>query len=955
MKNSTRLSIFTALFFGLLSTTVANAQEHSPAEQHQVTPVFDTLPDGSVIDLSKFPFERSKPIPEPLKSVVKTDKKTIVPQGTSQTKPVHASRLKSAGLIKSLNDEASSFYTEKLDSIVRYDTYLLPQYDSIKTETTDISIDANGHTVERITKKIYEQTHDLINNIKTTIERDGLTGKPISEINYTWDIVKSVWVEETKYEYTYGNGNQTSWRKYNWNLLAKEWYLILKSESTYDENNSVLTYKYYDIEKDGEGVVSSKYEYTYDDKGANTLFLYCNNWDADLNTWLVQQKTESNYDQTGARTSYSSLTLNVVSNEWEYNYKYEYNYLPDGSIEETYFGAWNPDTKEFLVQTHARYKYDRLYENGKIVEEIKQDWRYDSWKYDWKKIYAYDQWGNQILYELYDPYWGDYGELKNRTISEFTESGQRIKLEHYVIDDDYFYLKGVNYYTYQRDDKDKILSATHYKWDENKREWLVDYCDKHSFPNSKKEVVDRYKYDVSGYSSTYTKGESIKLNYNADIGRYTGADESDGWKWQISYNEYLKVDEAIRLFDNQKGDKIKCYYNTAGQDTAWHLYDKRSETWEVRSKATLTYKDLDKGLLKITERWYGDYENDWFDYYYKDGKIIYDVARWYDKTNNVWTLQDSTVYTYNTLGQITSAESVLGEYLWKAECIFANDTLTINHYSKETLNDDWQLEYKDVCKVDPSIGMDQFQQVPAAVTDGGLEWIYVDFFFLGYGKILECTFYENEDFGDDGLKIVYKEEWFYSEASVLSGEAVINGYIFNTEQGGIKSVSVANNAHGSPAEGVNISLCARDDDFVLTSATTDSEGFYQFLGVPKGTFYLKVELEGYVQNSTHEIQVTDYLTIFEGKNFNVADGAIVTGMDEASDNEISIYPNPTTGKLTIETLSPVHSIVIYNMAGIKLAEFNRTTSIDLSGLGKGFYLIRVSTKKENRIQKIHVK
>ncbi len=307
------------------------------------------------------------------------------------------------------------------------------------------------------------------------------------------------------------------------------------------------------------------------------------------------------------------------------------------------------------------------------------------------------------------------------------------------------------------------------------------------------------------------------------------------------------------------------------------------------------------------------------------------------------------------MGQITSAEDVLGENPWKGELIFANDTLTINTYYKESLNNDWRLEYKNVCIVDPSTSTDRYQQVPKVVTDGGLEWLYSDYTFLGYGKVIESVSYSNEDLREEDLHIDYKEEWYYSEASVLSGEAVVNGYIFNTEEGVLKSVSVANGTSSSPAEGVEISLCAQDDDFVLASQTTDSEGFYQFLGVPKGTFYLKVDLEGYVQNSTHEIQVTDYMTVFEGKNFNVSGGAIVTDIDETSDNGISIYPNPTTGKLNINADSPVHSIVIYNTAGIKMAEFNRTSSIDLSDLHKGFYLIRVSTKKENRIQKINVR
>lgn len=956
MKNFTLLFIFTALFLELLSTTAANAQDYYTAQYHQLTPIFDTLPDGTVIHLSEFLFEKTIPISEPLKSVANTDKKTFAPHGSSQTKPAHASRLKSADLIKSLNNEESSFYTEKIDSIVSYDTYLLPQYDSIKTETTDISVDVNGHVVERITKKLDEQSQALINNLKTVIEPNDLTGKPLSEINYVWDNTNSEWTEETKHEYNYDdNDNQILWIKYSWNELSSEWYLIKKSESIYDENNRIVNYKYYDIEKDGDGVVTYKYELTYDDNGALISSRNYSNWDSELNTWLVQQKTESTYNQAGEKTTYSSSKLNMVSSEWDYNYKYEYDYLPDGSIEETYLSGWNSNTKEFLVQTYARYKYDRLYENDKLVQEIKMDWKYNKWEYDWKKIYAYDQWGNQILFELYDPYWGDEGNLKEKWIREFTESGQIVKEEHYAKDDEYYNLKGILFFTYEISDAGKIVCRTEYRWDDDKLEWRVDSRYKYTYPNVEKEVVDKYDYHVNGYSATYAKSESIRLDYDATIGRYTGADESGGFKWQISYNEYLKVDEVISLSGDQWGEKIKCYHNAAGQDTAWYKYNKQNGDWEFRRKAVFTYENMDNGWLKVTERWKSDQDSYGYDYYYENGKMRSDVTMQFDDINKEWTAQDSTVYTYNDMGQITSAEDVLGENPWKGELVFTNDTLTINTYYKESLNDDWQLEYKDVCIVDPSVSKDRYQQVPKVVTDGGLEWLYSDYTFLGYGKVIESVSYSNEDLREEDLHIDYKEEWYYSEASVLSGEAVVNGYIFNTEQGDMKSVSVAKSTNDSPAQGVKISLCARDDDFVLASQTTDSEGFYQFLGVPKGTFYLKVDLEGYVQNSTHEIQVTDFMTIFEGKNFIVSNGAIVTGMDETSHKGINIYPNPTTGKLNINADSPVQSIVIYNTAGIKMAEFNRTSSIDLSDLQKGFYLVQVSTEKGNRIKKIHVK
>lgn len=61
-----------------------------------------------------------------------------------------------------------------------------------------------------------------------------------------------------------------------------------------------------------------------------------------------------------------------------------------------------------------------------------------------------------------------------------------------------------------------------------------------------------------------------------------------------------------------------------------------------------------------------------------------------------------------------------------------------------------------------------------------------------------------------------------------------------------------------------------------------------------------------------------------------------------------VYPNPTQGQVTIEAES-IHHVSIYNLLGEKVLESAASGDdyeVDLGGMEKGLYLIRIETKKE---------
>ena len=70
-----------------------------------------------------------------------------------------------------------------------------------------------------------------------------------------------------------------------------------------------------------------------------------------------------------------------------------------------------------------------------------------------------------------------------------------------------------------------------------------------------------------------------------------------------------------------------------------------------------------------------------------------------------------------------------------------------------------------------------------------------------------------------------------------------------------------------------------------------------------------------------------------------------TGIDETKDlPAFSIYPNPVKDILNITTDKPVHSIHIYNTYGTEVAHATDATSIDVSHLPAGVYMVHADGK-----------
>lgn len=74
-------------------------------------------------------------------------------------------------------------------------------------------------------------------------------------------------------------------------------------------------------------------------------------------------------------------------------------------------------------------------------------------------------------------------------------------------------------------------------------------------------------------------------------------------------------------------------------------------------------------------------------------------------------------------------------------------------------------------------------------------------------------------------------------------------------------------------------------------------------------------------------------------------------------NSIALYPNPTTGLINIQTKEKISSVSVYNSVGQKVS-FNslnkENTSIDISTLPSGIYLVEVSLNNNKVIKRYKV-
>jgi hypothetical protein len=78
--------------------------------------------------------------------------------------------------------------------------------------------------------------------------------------------------------------------------------------------------------------------------------------------------------------------------------------------------------------------------------------------------------------------------------------------------------------------------------------------------------------------------------------------------------------------------------------------------------------------------------------------------------------------------------------------------------------------------------------------------------------------------------------------------------------------------------------------------------------------------------------------------------ASIDGLEDIKDSGFSIFPNPTTGKVTIESPKQIDNICVVDILGKTILN-SRNNYIDLSEFKNGFYILRIKDKSGKHFEK----
>jgi hypothetical protein len=108
-----------------------------------------------------------------------------------------------------------------------------------------------------------------------------------------------------------------------------------------------------------------------------------------------------------------------------------------------------------------------------------------------------------------------------------------------------------------------------------------------------------------------------------------------------------------------------------------------------------------------------------------------------------------------------------------------------------------------------------------------------------------------------------------------------------------------------------------------------------------------------LSHGTYTVTVTDNNGCTNSKSFDVGNLTSIKDLGEVS--EISIFPNPTKGQITIQT-SKVWSLEIYNLLGKRVKSINGIgeSKVDLSNLNSGVYFMLVTIDEQIYRQNIEL-
>ena len=182
--------------------------------------------------------------------------------------------------------------------------------------------------------------------------------------------------------------------------------------------------------------------------------------------------------------------------------------------------------------------------------------------------------------------------------------------------------------------------------------------------------------------------------------------------------------------------------------------------------------------------------------------------------------------------------------------------------------------------------------------------------------------------------------WAFEECHNFSGSLVIPNGVTSI---GSSAFEGCHGFNGTLSLSKNLTLvnsfafasCENFKDAIILAEEPPTLGSYSFGGFGSTTLMVPCGCVSAYENSTWYEQFT-----------NIVEDC--TAVAEAESQSVKVYPNPTQGHIAIEADNIQH-IAIFNLLGEKVFEstaIGDAVELDLGGLEKGLYVIRIDTANE---------
>ncbi|GHT49206.1 hypothetical protein AGMMS49982_02160 [Bacteroidia bacterium] len=701
-------------------------------------------------------------------------------------------------------------------------------------------------------------------------------------------------------------GHITSFENYAWS--GDSWYPapISKDEYEYDvygnrTKHTEYTWDGYTWEK------TAKEERAYDANGNQTLSADYYWYDTDA-AWIGSgTKTESVYDAHNLLTSEASYSW--VGSDWEGQSKYEYTY-DEASGKETSVSIsnWTGTGWEFSRLTTTGYDAQ-----GNETLLAAWDWDGASWVEDETQSFKYTY--------TYDP---STGKALDYTYSKLDGAGGWTMLE----DGEYYYENGT--------------TTKYYGWDDDNERWLHEY---------------EYAYDARGNqilsaSRTWTDSWQGSAKYVATY---------DTLNHPTSRIDYTWVG-SVWVASNKK----ETVYDARGNLLAIAEYDWNGSGWVGSSKYEYRYVF---GERQTTAEYHWDASAN-----FNAGgwavtfKNLYDAMgnqtsaeSYYNPSGGAWVGVVKTTYEYNSDGKNTSSV----EYSWnnnvweesgRYKIEYVGDTAKKSNYTGGSwVPDEISTYYYEAHEIQPDPTQQEQQVIP-----------FVELPAKAYGDapvILPAT-------SDKGLPISYESKnpavATIVDDSVLTIVGVGSVEIVATQAGNYyiapatpvtRTLTVGRAPQTFTFEAFTLKMVG--DEPIELSSTTTNKGLpitYTSKNPNVATVdgnIVTIVGAGSVEIVAEQAGDSNHLRVIQMRTLNVNSG---TPIKKVAPHDVEVYPNPVRDVLFIKSDSGIEKVEFYNQAGqFVLKDVSSSDKINVSNLGVGFYLVRITVDGTVVTKKIIVK